>query len=307
LPQHRGVPPPNKRLTPAIEGRILELYASGMSTPRILAALDGAFKTPKTILDVLKKHGVARRRPGRIDYALDSCWHEAFADVTTEAQAYWLGMLVTDGWVSRGATPGTWYVGLQLQERDRAHVEAFKAFLRSKNAVIRTRKIDRKTGREYVMYRLLVNSQQLRADLARYGVVERKSATAFLPTLPRPLMPHLLRGILDGDGCIAPVTGTPRRVIFYGTGRLVGAVATHLSRELGVTPKPPKPVLSIFGASWARQSDVAAILDYVYGSATVSLERKHTLYRRFLEARLPVSTPIRSSRLPTSARKTPTT
>jgi hypothetical protein len=283
LPQHKGATPYNKRMTPEMEQQLLRLYAGGQSAPQILKALGYPFKTPKTIYDILHKQGLPVRRPSRIDYCQDSCWHDAFAEISTEAQAYWLGLLIADGWVSKGQTPGTWHIGLQLQEQDRAHVEAFKAFLRASQAVIPVRKVQRSTGRQFTMYRLLVNSQRLRRDLAPHGVVERKSLKTFLPTLPDPLMPHLLRGLMDGDGCIALIQGEPRRVIFYGTEQLVGGIADHLTRVLGVTHKSPKPVLSIFGISWQRQRDARAILDYLYADATISLARKHALYTRFLE------------------------
>lgn len=162
-------------MTPEMERQLLQLYAEGQSAPQILKALGYPFKTPKTIYDLLHRHGLPVRRPSRIDDALTSCWPEAFAEITTEAQAYWLGMLTADGWVSQG------------------------------------------------------------------------------------------------------------RAIFYGTERLVGGIADHLTRVLGVTHKTPKPVLSIFGISWQRQHDVRAVLDYLYTDASIFLARKHALYTRFLE------------------------
>jgi len=39
-------------------------------------------------------------------------------------------------------------------------------------------------------------------DLEKFGVVPRKTLLTFLPSLSPELMPHLIRGIIDGDGSI---------------------------------------------------------------------------------------------------------
>lgn len=39
-------------------------------------------------------------------------------------------------------------------------------------------------------------------DLSKFGVVPRKTSTTFLPEIKESLMPHLIRGLIDGDGWI---------------------------------------------------------------------------------------------------------
>src|SRR5581483_9565308 len=52
------------------------------------------------------------------------CRHDFFDVIDTPEKAYWLGMMITDGSVSRNDE-----IILSLHERDSVHVEAFRAAL----------------------------------------------------------------------------------------------------------------------------------------------------------------------------------
>lgn len=260
-------------MTPEIEAQIVAWHREGLSSVQILTALNGLFKTRKTVNDVLTKHGLSQGQ-GRCLRFLGSCRQDAFSEITTEEQAYWLGMMITDGWVSKRYA-NSWVVGLQLQSSDVEHLQAFARFLGSSNPALHT-----KRGQS----RVIVNSNRIASDLAKLGVVQRKTFETYLPTVSDEMMPHLLRGILDGDGCIAKVRGVPCRAIFYGTEKLLSDINRVLAAALNVTPKAPKQHLSIFRMEWSRREDVAKILEYLYGGATVSLPRKLALYREWLAA-----------------------
>jgi transposase len=275
----KGRAPVNKRLSDEMEGAMVEAYLGGRSAQRV--ADDFGFKTDKTVLDVLHKRGVAVKEGSR-DYALDSCWHEAFADVQTEEQAYWLGMLITDGWISKASEKDAWQVGLQLKESDLAHIEKFKAFLKSDSKISRVKKIHE--GKTYWMYRLMVNSRQMKRDLEKYGVVERKSDKTFLPELRPDLMRHLLRGILDGDGCIFRSYGVLEGVTFSGSECLVRTIAVLLNATLGVAQNKVRGKGMCKSHAWAAREDVSRILNFLYNDCHVALERKFSLYKEWFDA-----------------------
>src|ERR1044072_591190 len=201
----------NKRLTPEVEGFIVERYRGGLSAGAILKAIP--FRTRKTVYDVLERHGV-ERRGGVADYKkpFDEA---AFAAVDRPEKAYWLGILITDGYVIEAARTGSPLVGLQMTDREAA--EGFRDFLGLQHPVLR---IEPRGERHQVMYRAVCHSRRMARDLARFGVVPRKSHSTFLPLLGEELMPHLLRGLFDGDGTASRRADGQALVGFCGSERL---------------------------------------------------------------------------------------
>src|SRR5215207_8694293 len=154
----------NKKLTPEVEGFIVEQYRGGLSAGEILKAIP--FRTKKTVYDVLERHGVARRG-GIADYkkVFDEA---AFAVVDTPEKAYWLGLLITDGYVVEAGRVGSPVVGLQMTDREAA--QGFRDFLGLQHPVLR---IGQRGERHRPMYRTVCHSRRMAHDLARFGVVPR--------------------------------------------------------------------------------------------------------------------------------------
>ncbi|WP_421021935.1 hypothetical protein, partial [Klebsiella pneumoniae] len=49
---------------------------------------------------------------------------------------------------------------------------------------------------------LAYSSKELFDDLGKYGIVPNKTFSAYVPAIDKELMPHLIRGIFDGDGTV---------------------------------------------------------------------------------------------------------
>lgn len=49
---------------------------------------------------------------------------------------------------------------------------------------------------------IAVRSDLMAEDLAKYGVIPRKTLHTYLPNINEQYLPHLVRGIFDGDGSI---------------------------------------------------------------------------------------------------------
>lgn len=263
----------NKKLTPEVEGFIVEQYRSGLSAGEILKATP--FRTRKTIYDVLERHGVARRG-GIADYK-KSFDEAAFAVVDTPAKAYWLGLLITDGYVIEAKRVGSPVVGLQLIDYEAA--EGFRDFLGSQHTVLR---IEPRGGRHQTMYRTVCRSHRMARDLARFGVVPRKSHVTFLPLLAAALMPHLLRGLFDGDGTVSRRADGQLLVGFCGSERLVAEVRMWLICRLGVSDNRMHENESIRFVQWSHRLDVRRIARYLYGGDGPRLARKYELLRECL-------------------------
>lgn len=101
------------------------LYAQGQSTKQIaiLFGTDGG-----TIYHHLERMGLEFRTPSQSKKQY-SVREDAFAQVDTEAKAYWLGFLYADGCVRDERGKGS--VALWLSEKDKDHLETFGEFLQS--------------------------------------------------------------------------------------------------------------------------------------------------------------------------------
>jgi hypothetical protein len=249
----------NKRLTPEIENLIVAQYQSGQSASKILQTIP--FKTRKTVYDVLAKHAIQRRSPrGLADYKK---LHEAiFANLDTPVKAYWIGMLLSDGYVIDTRKNCEPQIGLQLI--DRHIMESFRDFLGAENQIL---EIAPRSVRHRPMYRVVVHSRRMAEDLMRYGVIPRKSHSTFLPILPPELMPHLLRGIYDGDGTISHRADGGVILGYCGSERLVLEIRMWLICALGVSPNEVHRNGSIAFVQWSHLDDVRRIGRYLYQDA----------------------------------------
>jgi hypothetical protein len=263
----------NKRLTPEVEGFIVAKYRGGLSAGEILKSIP--FRTKKTVYDVLERHGVPRRG-GIADYkkGFDEA---AFAVVDTPEKAYWLGILITDGYVVEAGRTGSPLVGLQMTDREAA--EGFRDFLGLQHPVLR---IEPRGERHQTMYRSVCHSRRMAQDLSRFGVVPRKSHCTFLPLLAEELMPHLLRGLFDGDGTASRRADGQVLVGFCGSERLVAEVRMWLICRLGVSDNRVHENGTIRYVQWSHRSDVQRIARYLHRGGGPRLARKYDLLRECL-------------------------
>ena len=173
------------------------LYAAGWSCGRLASRYHVTYPS---IYHMLAKRGVAFRPPCRRN-AQVSVNHSAFCIVTDES-AYWAGFLMADGCIS-GRSKKAPQIILSLAVTDIDHVLRFRAFLRSDHKITVQ---DRRTNPAGLSInskdtaRVAVVSQLMASDLARFGIVPRKTHIAEAVELQN--NKHFWRGMVDGDGCI---------------------------------------------------------------------------------------------------------
>jgi hypothetical protein len=268
--------PPNKKLTAEDEKTIISAYREGKTAAAILLMMNGKFKTSKTVYDVLKKHGITSRNPGKAQADLD---HFYFSAIDRPEKAYILGLLVTDGWIQRCRSE----VGVQLVVDDQDVIEKVRQEWKSKRRLIFTKKrpFKGKSGKVYSatrMVRIAIDSAKMKEDLSYYGIRPAKSKTAWLPLLPDDMMPHLIRGIIDGDGAIYNHSKTGRPCVrFFGSPYLVAQIALFLTMKLRVSYRNPGRIKSsdfLSYVDYSRDADVSAIVRYAYASPVIAVQRK---------------------------------
>lgn len=115
-----------------------------------------------------------------------------FSKIDTADKAYYLGLLMSDGYIM--TTLYNKEVGLALQSKD-------KYILDKLNSIISPEK---KVSKYKNSYKWKVISQQMYNDLRKYGISKKKSNTEYTyPKIPQKFDRDFIRGYFDGDGCIS--------------------------------------------------------------------------------------------------------
>ena len=183
-----------KKLSNEQELQLVQEYLEGAPVNTLMEKY--GFKTKKSITDKVKKHYpnnyqeiIQKAKTNRKGYSY------TLEKINSEFDAYYIGLLMTDGYISRKTD-----VGIDLTDEDCI------AFL------------SKTIGKEYkayqqqehkTKYRLILSDKQLVSNLERFGITPRKTYTLDEPKLfpeEEKFIPYIIRGIIDGDGTVSPTS-----------------------------------------------------------------------------------------------------
>lgn len=251
---------------------ICVMYQSGFSASKILEQYNHLIKCEKTILKIIKEKGIPVRSRG----VFPNIKKEDFFDkIQSENQAYILGWLISDGYIiyPKNKTP---HWGLTVQSNDRYILEYIKDIVGIDKKIvdtIRTRTYTKNTTYES---ELTVVSQKMVQDLSKYGIVPQKSKIIHMPSnIPKLLMPHLIRGIFDGDGCIYK-----NKITFYGNQYMMSEIQDFLNQELNIPKYKISFTQSCYCFTFSKEEEVKKFYDYLYHDAHIYLKRKKERFHK---------------------------
>lgn len=253
--------------------QIIELYQQGKTAKEILLMFSDKVATENTIMAIVKNVGIGRPR-GVVSDA-DS---DYFETIDTEAKAYYLGLLLTDGNVCRVKRNTEQYViQICLKYQDREIIEQFKKELHSSN-IIRHYKNNR---RDECFFG--VCSTKMAHDLINKGVYPNKTFEAKLNfDIPPHLFRHYIRGIFDGDGTVF-ISKNYLRFGFYGTHQLVSEVQQWLGGQIQLSQNKifDKPTVSF--VIYQKKKDVLGFYNLIYKDAHFFLKRKKDKFDSYFD------------------------
>lgn len=202
-----------------------------------------------------------------------------FEFIDTPNKAYFLGLIISDGNIFENLNnTRQMMLSITLNEYDEYILEKFRDELGSNRLIAHD-------GRGASSISILSN--KLCSDLAKYGVVPRKSFYTYLPKLDDFLMPHLIRGILDGDGSVQTRIRENRfvhSVGFCGSERLMYEIRDYLVNILKITNisvySYKDRLLSMI--TWASYKDIETLFYYLYYNAESFLIRKRNNFETIL-------------------------
>lgn len=244
-----------------------KLYDEGMSS-REIAKLYSSSKN--RILDALDE---TREPSSYRKYDLDQ---NAFENITTQEQAYWLGFLYADG--SVGSTEHSITLGLT----DKESVEQFREFLKTDRPLyVEERSKENPKWKDN--YTLTVHSKKLKKDLIKLGCIPNKTEKLDrVPDLPEHLYRHFVRGIFDGDGSIWK---SQERFHFSISGYLpfIDKVQDVIVKETGLNKtKLAKRKHNYGDIRYGGKKNLSVLKDYLYKDATVYMSRKKNTFNLIL-------------------------
>lgn len=194
-----------------------------------------------------------------------------FENIDNEEKAYILGLLITDGNVYKPENHGQDQISIASNDKEIVDLFAEKIGL--------SKKVNN-DGRG--SWQVCVKSNIMSKDLEKYGVVPRKSFITKFPVINDNLYPHLIRGIIDGDGNISFY---PRKNskshhkavrIFSGSEQFLKDLNKYLTKKFGVTEQKIRHYKTSTAAvlSFSKLDDIKKILDYIYNDSNYYLQRK---------------------------------
>lgn len=198
-----------------------------------------------------------------------------FNTIDTEEKAYFLGLIITDGCVhnTKGRQP---LLSITLKANDEYLLKTFKKEIHSNKNITSD---GRGCSEIQILSQIMIN------DLQKYGVIPNKScATVFPKNIPQEMYPHLIRGILDGDGSISYYARPNRKChvkairFCQGSEKFLQDLVDYLYTAIGLQKiNTYKEKESLWSIAYRKDVSMIKLIDYIYGHATIYMKRKKKL------------------------------
>lgn len=241
------------------EKYIIEQYLEGRTQKSIAIELD-TYNT--TIRRILKRNNISIRGNSEAQRQTNG---NLFNNLNDEEVQYWLGFLSADGYIGKDE----YVVGLSTSDKDKEHLKKYSEFVQVPIKTVIHKKFNVNENRVYF------KNKEVNLRLRRIGITPNKSKTLELLI---PLTPHILRGVIDGDGYVRKGKGTVE--IATASERFSLQIANYLSSKgikWTIHFKESVRVVGIY-----TQSEILKLYDLLYADATVFLERKKDRYSPLL-------------------------
>lgn len=247
---------------------ILELYNQGLQPIEIGEKLG---YSNSTVLKYIRNAGItykrdySKHRRNRLGRHLIN--ENFFEYINTEAKAYFLGLMYSDGSVSKNK--------FYLKLKDKDIIVKFRDCLQCDYPVKKV------TYGGYDAYVLEVSSQKSCNYLISWGCTPNKTRTIQFPNINKSLYRHFIRGFFDGDGCLqlqdkiyhCRFDLTSASKVFL---KQVRPIITKQAFTNGYLGKETK--YNVYHLNYTGHQ-VKKILDWLYLDSNFYLKRKYDKYQ----------------------------
>jgi hypothetical protein len=213
---------------------------------------------------------------GKFDNKEHKPYNKAFFDSWSNEMAYCLGLLFTDGNVSKNAV-------ITFSQKDIELVEKFANMIDYRGKMYFRKERKSKTENAGECYVLQIGSKEIANKLLEYGITANKSLTIKFPSMPNSYVRHFIRGCWDGDGTIYKerATGKYRAKFISGSVDFINTMKTHLrTAGLSYQNTHKHPTANAYSFQYTSISDLCKLFSYLYDGVDESqyLRRKYMLF-----------------------------
>lgn len=211
--------------------------------------------------------------------------HNYFDQIDTVAKAYFLGWMISDGSIirSKSRKNRSNVISLEIQSSDVKILQLFcKEIGASEDIIGKSTRIERnKKDTKHVRFA----SNKMSESLSKYGVIPNKSKVTYLPTISHNLMPHLIRGIFDGDGTAYIYKNKYIRFGFYGSIQICLDILDYLHKTIGLNKNGIYKMQHCFLISWQGEDAANRFSQYIYNQdcGDFYLDRKKEILYNYIK------------------------
>lgn len=268
--------------------KIIDLYKTGKTPSQICKEVDSLKdRKPQTLYPILIKAGLYQKKD-KNDLRRFKVNDHYFDVIDNEHKAYWLGLLLADGFLSNSGH-ATESFGISLSIKDKYILEEFVKDLESTYVVkeyIGKSKFENSCT-DFAYAKLLIKSKQIFNKLIEYGFTTKKSYDGVVPEeyIPNDLKIHFIRGYFDGNGGLSIGSGSHLYTLdFTGTKKIITWILKYFNKEnLKLQERHPDRDNNNVSIKISGDKQIYSIMSRIYKDATIYLIRKYDRYLKLQE------------------------
>ncbi|MFD1068154.1 LAGLIDADG family homing endonuclease [Oceanobacillus locisalsi] len=165
---------------------IIKMYKSGMPYKEMVSRIG---ISDRAIRNIMYKHGVKMNREQSSGQPRKHKINEHYFKTWSHEMAWVLGLFITDGCINNRIS------SVSLTQKNQTVLRRVAEYMDADYILLKNYKT-RKTPT------LVINSKEIKLDLARLGVLPNKSLSVPFPKVPDEFLPSFIRGVVDGDGWV---------------------------------------------------------------------------------------------------------
>lgn len=264
-----------QKLSKEQELQLVQEYLKGETAESL--CLKYGYKTQKSILDKVKKNVLDYEAALQTAKENRRGWAYSFCNIKNDFDAYFIGLLMTDGYLSTRGTD----IGIDLIDED--CIEFLSNTIGKKYVTYKDEGLAFDKYKKQPRHRLILSDPKLVKEASRYGIIKNKTAVLSgfqLEDDEKKYIPYLIRGIIDGDGCIYKTSyGAPSMYIISKSKDFLIWVQQLMANSLYFKQlKLNTTSDGLFKLETANQQDMLKLMALVYDTP-FGMSRKYNKLR----------------------------